>query len=267
MAPILFETNSSVAEMVLNRPQARNALSPEMLCRMADAVLQFSQDPSLRVLLLRAEGPVFCAGGDLALSIPLLTGARPAQDAWDERVLHDPLVMAASSLRGFELDKPVVCAIEGPCYAAGFEIMLGTDLRIASERASFCLPEVQRGVLPFAGSMARLPRQVPWTLAMQLLLTGEPMDAPQALRAGLVNEVTLAGQATQRARALAQRIADNAPIAVQQVKRTALLASGLPLAQGFALEDAARDTVLATDDAREGPRAFMEKRAPVYKGR
>jgi enoyl-CoA hydratase len=198
MPPVLFETNSSVAELVLNRPQARNALSPEMLCRMADAILAFSKDASLRVLLLRAEGPVFCAGGDLALSIPLLTGARPAQDAWDERVLHDPVVMAASSLRGFELDKPVVCAIEGPCYAAGFEIMLGTDIRIASERATFCLPEAQRGVLPFAGSMARLPRQIPWTLSMQLLLTGEPMNAQQALHAGLVGEVTPAGQAQTR---------------------------------------------------------------------
>jgi enoyl-CoA hydratase len=257
--PLLYERHGAIAQMTLNRPAARNALSPEMLCRMADAVIDFAADDALRVLVLTAAGPqAFCAGGDLALTIPLMTGDRAPSDDWDHRVLNDPLVMPASSLRGYPVRKPVIAAINGACFAAGFEIMLGTDIRVAAEHASFCLPEVKRAIVPFAGSMVRLPRQVPYALAMELMLTGDPITAQQALAMGLVNHVVPAEQTLPRAMAIAQRIAQNGPLAVQRLKQTVEAASGLPLEQGFALEDETKRIVMDSDDAREGPRAFME---------
>ncbi len=266
--PLIYTREGAIARVHLNRPQARNALTPEMLCRLADAVVDFSRDDSLRVLVLSAEGEqAFCAGGDLGRTLPLMTGDRAAEDEWDQRVLHDPVVMPASSLRDYPLHKPVIAAINGACFAAGFEIMLGTDIRIAAEHATFCLPEVKRALVPFAGSMARLPRQVPYAVAMELMLTGDPVDARQALAMGLVNHVLPAGEVLPRALQIAARIAENGPLAVQRLKQTVMESSGLPLEQAFALENETKRVVLGSEDAREGPRAFMEKRAPRYTGR
>lgn len=266
-SPVHYVKDGPVAELVLNRPQARNALSPEMICRMADAVVDFSADDSLRVLILRAEGDkAFCAGGDLALSIPLLSGDREPVDEWDRRVLNDPVVMQASSLRDYPLHKPVICVVQGACFAAGFEIMLGTDIRIAASQATFCLPEVKRGILPFAGSMARLPRQIPYCRAMEILMTGEPFTAEEALVMGLVNRVVPQDQALAEARRLARLISANGPLALKELKKTVIEATGRNLRDGYQLEDAARRTVMASEDAKEGPRAFMEKREARFSG-
>lgn len=267
-APIRVETQGGIRLITLDAPQRRNALTPEMLCRLADAFLAFAADPDLRVAVITGAGEqAFCAGGDLGRTLPLMTGDRAAEDEWDRRLLDDPRVLAASGLRDHPIDKPIVAAINGSCLAAGFELLLGTDIRIAAEHAQFALPEVQRAVLPFAGSMARLPRQIPHAAAMQLLLTGEPIGAAEAWRIGLINEVVARGEALPRALAIARRIERNGPLAVQAVKRTAIAASGLPLSDAYALEDAAKREVLATADAREGPRAFIEKREPRYEGR
>jgi enoyl-CoA hydratase len=146
-------------------------------------------------------------------------------------------------------------------------MVLGTDIRVAAAHASFGLPEVQRALIPFAGSTVRLPRQIPYALAMELLLTGRPMNASAALRCGLVNHVVPAGQVMDKAREIASQIAANGPMAVRAVKQTVMEASGLPLEVGYRLEDRAKREVFASGDAREGPRSFMEKRAPVYAGR
>ena len=266
--PLIYAKHGAIAEVVLNRPAARNALTPEMLCLLADAVADFAADDALRVMLLRADGEqAFCAGGDLGLTLPLMSGARGPADAWDRRVLEDPVVMAASSLRDYPLHKPVIVAIQGACYAAGFELLLGTDIRIVAEQATFCLPEVKRGVIPFAGSMVRLPRQIPYCRAMELMLTGDPFTAAEALQMGLVNQVLPAAEVLPRAWQLAEKIAANGPLAVQRVKQTVIEASGRPLAEGFRLEDESKRVVLASADAQEGPRAFMEKRAPRFSGR
>jgi enoyl-CoA hydratase len=266
--PLLSHTAGGVLTLTLNRPAARNALSPELLCRLADALQDFAANDSLRVAVLTGAGELaFCAGGDLGLTLPLLTGARPPADAWDARVLNDPLVMAASGLRDWPLAKPVVAAVNGVCLAAGAELLLGTDIRITAEHASFGWPEVRRAVLPFAGSMARLPRQVGHAAAMQLLLTGQPISAAEALRIGLVNEVLPAAEVLPRAQALARQIASNGPLAVQAVKRTVLACSGQLLDAAFHIEDVAWAAVAASADAQEGPRAFIEKRAPVWRGR
>lgn len=266
--PILFEARGPVALITLNAPASRNALTPEMLCRLCDAVKAIQADEALRVAVITGAGDkAFCAGGDLARTLPLFTGGRAPQDAWDRRLLSDPEVLAASGLRGFALHKPVVAAVNGPCMAAGFELLLGTDVRVAAEHATFALPEVKRALIPFAGSMARLPRQVPHCVAMELLLTGEALGAQDALRIGLVNRVVPAAEVLPRALALAETIAANGPLAVQAVKRTVIASSGRSLDEAYRLEDEAWAAVQATEDAREGPRAFMEKRAPRYQGR
>ncbi|HZH08460.1 MAG TPA: enoyl-CoA hydratase/isomerase family protein, partial [Lautropia sp.] len=157
--PLLYRKNGAVAVFTLNRPAARNALSPELVCRLADAIADFLQDETLRVGIITGAGKkAFCAGGDLGTMLPLLTGDRAPMDEWDRRVLDDPVVMAASSLRDYPIDKPLIAAVNGACLAGGMEMMLGTDIRVAAEHAVFGLPEVRRGVIPFAGSLVRLPR-------------------------------------------------------------------------------------------------------------
>ena len=156
---------------------------------------------------------------------------------------------------------PLIAAINGVCLAAGTELLLATDIRVAAEHAVFGLPEVTRGLLPFAGSMARLPRQLAWCQAMELLLTGESIDAGEAHRIGLINHVVPAAEVLAKAEALARRIAANGPLAVQAAKRTAIESNGLSLADAYQIEDEAWRTVRASDDAREGPRAFVERPA------
>jgi enoyl-CoA hydratase len=266
--PVFLENIGPVLRITLNAPKRRNALTPEMLCLLADAFISFAQDTSLRVAVITGAGAqAFCAGGDLARTLPLLTGDRLPEDDWDRRLLADPQVLAASGLRDFPLDKPVVAAINGHCMAAGFELMLGTDVRIASNAARFGLPEVQRALLPFAGSMARLSRQIPHAIAMSLLLTGDSIDAAEAFRIGLVNEIHPQDQVISRAMAVAEKIARNGPLAVRAIKRTVVASSGLPLEQAYIHENAAWHEVRASADAREGPRAFVEKRPPRHEGR
>lgn len=264
---ILYEKDGPIATITINRPSARNALTPEMLCRLADSFIDFRDDGQLRVVIVTGAGELaFCAGGDLGSTLPLLTGAREAIDAWDRRVLDEPQVIAASSLRDFPLHKPVIAAVNGVCLAAGFELLLGADIRIAAEHCSFGLPEVQRALIPFAGSLTRLPRQIAQAHAMEILLTGRPINAQRAMQIGLINYVLPAAKVMPKALEIAQQIAGNGPLAVQQAKQTVFAASGQPLDVGFEREDESKRVVLASADAREGPRAFMEKRHPHFIG-
>ncbi len=265
---IEVEKSEGIVTFTLCAPASHNALTPRMLCELADAVADFAGDDSLRAAIITGQGSqAFCAGGDLARTLPLMSGDRAPQDEWDRRLLGDPAVMAASGLRDFPLDKPVIAAINGFCMAGGFEIMLGTDIRVSAEHAVFALPEVKRALIPFSGSLARLPRQIGYCNAMELLLTGEPVSAAEALRLGLINRVVPADRLMETACAYARRIAANGPFAVRAVKRAVTACSGLPLEEAFVVENREKALVMASADAREGPRAFMEKRAPDYQGR
>ena len=177
----------AVLLLTLNRPAARNAITPEMICRLADAFEAAATDQHVRAIVLTGAGDrAFCSGGDLRTTLPLLTGARPPSDEWDRRVLDDPAVLARSALRECGFAKPVIAAVNGACLAGGMETMLATDIRIAADHAVFGLPEVAHGLIPFAGAAVRLPQQMPYAAAMQMMLTGESIDAASALppRAG-----------------------------------------------------------------------------------
>lgn len=264
---LLIDKHAGVALLTLNRPDARNAISPEMACLLADALTDAATDDQVRVVVLTGAGEkAFCSGGDLALTLPLMTGARQAEDGWDRRLLDDPAVMARSAMREFAFDKPVIGAINGACLAGGMEIVLATDLRIAADHAHFGLPEVKRALIPFAGSVVRLPRQIPYCHAMELLLLGDMVCAGDALRMGLINQVLPGRQVLPRAMEIAARLAANGPVALREIKRTVRASSGVTLEEGFRLEDASKRVIMSTQDAREGPRAFMEKRAARFTG-
>ena len=265
---LLYEKREGIAYLTFNRPAVRNAMSPEVMCRLADAWQDYAAHDSLRVAIITGAGNrAFSAGADLGTFIPLLTGARKPEDEWDRRVLQDSQMSDAAILRGFPLYKPIIAAINGFCLGAGTELIQATDLRIAAEHATFGLTEVMRGFMPAGGSTVRLPRQIPFCKAMEILLVGEPMSAQEAYRIGLVNEVVPADQVMPKAEALARKIAANGPVAVRKIKETVLRALSISLAEGFAIENANARMVLATEDAKEGPRAFMEKRQPRYVGR
>jgi enoyl-CoA hydratase len=265
---LLYEKSDGIATLTLNRPERRNAISPEMVVRLADAWTDVRDDPEIRVAYLTGTGDkAFCSGADLGRLIPLFTGAREADDEWDERLLADRGQMSVALLRGFELYKPVVVAIKGHALAGGTEILLGTDFRIASEDATFGLTEVRRGLIPAGGSLARLARQIPYTAAMRIILGGEPISASDAYRYGLVTELVPAGEVGDRAMAVATEVARGGPIALAKAKEAVVRSSGVPLDEAYRIENECAREVMATEDAREGPLAFMEKREPRFRGR
>ena len=266
-APILFIRADGIAEVVLNRPEKRNALNPEMIVRLARAWEEIANDPTIRVVLLRAVGDkTFCAGADLGRLTPLLTRARGAEDEWDEAMLADPRILNRAMLRGTEFFIPVVAAMRGGIVAGGMELALACDLRVVAEDSTLGLLEVQRGLIPAAGGVARISRQVATAMAAEILLIGDTISAADALRMGLVNRVVAADQVDATARALAERMARNSPLAMRKAKQAMIESSGRSLADAFAIEDSCIKVLLRSNDAREGSKAFMEKRTPSFTG-
>ncbi len=199
--------------------------------------------------------------------MPALTCAREPEDEWNHRFLENRRLMNIGLLRGFELYKPIISAVNGFCLAGGTELIEATNIRIAATHATFGLTEVKRAIVPGGGSMARLPRQISFCNAMEVLLVGDSIEAQDAYRMGLVNRVVPAESLMETAEAIAHKIAENGPLAVQKIKETVLKGLGRPLEEAFALEDEAVRAIIRTEDAREGPLAFTEKRKPRYLGR
>jgi len=265
---LLYEKRDGVAYLTFNRPQVRNAVSPEALCRLADAWQDYAADDSLRVAIITGAGDrAFTAGADLGTLIPLLTGARQPQDEWDRRVVQDRQLRERVMLREVPLYKPIIAAINGVCVGLGTELIQATDLRIAAEHATFAVNEVVRGFMPGGGSAVRLARQIPLCKAMEIVLVGAPMSAQEAYRIGFVNDVVPADQVRSKVEALARQIAANGPVAVRKTKETVLRSLSVSFEEGFCIERENADYTMRTEDAKEGPRAFMEKRPPRYIGR
>src|SRR6185503_4619962 len=252
----------------MNRPAVRNALNAEMLCRLADAWQDVSDDPAVRVVILTGAGEdAFCAGADLDRLVRMMQGLRPPETDFDRRIIEDYTIIYKGLLRSFDVMKPVIAAVRGFCVAGGTEILQTTDIRVAAEDARFAIAEVKWSLFPMGGSTVRLPRQIPYCKAMEVLLTGEQFSAADALRYGLVNKIVPASQVMREARRYAEIICGNGPLAVQAVKRSVLAGLGRPTAEALEKEMEIGIPASMSEDAREGTKAFKEKRKPVFRGR
>lgn len=250
---VVVTQDQEVLIVRLNRPAARNAISPALARGVSAAMDRLDGDPTLRVGVLVGTGVGFCAGMDL------------------KALLRNETSFTERGFGGITLKpptKPMVAAIEGFALAGGLELAMSCDLIVAARGARLGIPEVKRGLVAAGGGLMRLARRIPYHVAMQLAITGDPLSAERAYDIGLVNELCEPGQAFERAMALARLVASNAPLAVQASKAIVRDALDLDEAAGWELQDrVGLSVVYETEDAREGPRAFAEKRPPVWTGR
>src|SRR4029077_11569785 len=265
---LLYEKKDGVAVLTMNRPEVRNALNAEMLCRLADAWQYVNDDPAVRVAILTGAGEdAFCAGADLDRLVRMMQGLGAAESELHQRLIEDFTIIYKGLLRNFEVTKPIVAAVKGFCVAGGTEILQTTDIRVAAEDARFAIAEVKWSLFPMGGSTARLPRQIPFCNAMEILLMGEQFSAADALRIELINRVVPAARVMSEARRYAEVICGNGPLAVQAVKRSVLAGLGRPTAEALDKEAEIGIPVAGSEDAKEGTKAFKEKRKPVFHGR
>lgn len=253
-----FVLEQHVATITINRPERMNAMDAEHYAELSSAWTRVRDDPDIRVAIVTGAGDKsFTAGADLKSFV----GAPPS--------LAELLSTQKNQLlnRGLEVWKPIVAAVNGYCLGGGMTLLLATDLRIASEHATFSLPEVKRGVFPANGGTQRIAQQLPHAVAMEMLLLGEAFDAATALRWGLVNRVVPGGEVMTTATGLAQRLARNAPLAVQAAKELAVRSRDADLATGLRLEQLMLRVLQDSEDVREGTAAFREKRIPAFTGR
>lgn len=259
-AHALVERRGHVLIVTMNRPHARNALSAQMMAIMREAWDTVDSDPEIRVAVLTGAGGAFCAGADLKA----MSGEHPGDGF--KRGNGTDLTRIDSLLKGRRLSKPLIAAVEGPAIAGGTEILQATDVRVAGESARFGVSEARWGLFPLGGSAVRLPRQIPYTVAADILLTGRHLTAAEAREVGLIGHVVPDGEALAKALELAELIAANGPLAVQAILRTIRETEGMPENEAFAVETRLGVRVFMSQDAKEGPRAFAEKRKPTFKG-
>jgi enoyl-CoA hydratase/carnithine racemase len=251
---VLYEVRDGIAWITLNRPEALNALNLAVRDGLEQAWTDFAANTAAGVAVLSgAGGRAFSAGADLKERT--VSDQGPSDLRW------------AHGARGRTLRKPTIAAIDGYCLGGGFELALSCDIRIATPAATFGLPEIRRGFFPGGGGPMRLARMIPLTNAMEMLLTGDPIDAQTALRLGIISRIVPSDELLPAAGELAGRITRNAPLAVEAVKELALRALDMPWEPVSRFSELYRALIGTTDDAKEGPRAFVEKREPVYRGR
>ena len=254
---VLQERRGAVTVLTVNRPEKRNALNGEVRCAFLGALAAAAREPDVRVVVLTGAGPKsFVAGADIAE----LAGRSMDQQ---RRVMAGPSIYESL----WRLTKPAIAAINGYCFGGGLEIALACDMRIASSAARFGQPEISLGLIPGGGATQRLPRLIGSGAAARMIMSGEAIDATEALRLGLVDEVVAPDELLSRVLALADRIAAHSPVALAAAKEAMRTSWSSPMESGLRAEAALFQLCFASADAREGLRAFVEKRAPVFEGK
>ncbi|HEY7294550.1 MAG TPA: enoyl-CoA hydratase-related protein [Dehalococcoidia bacterium] len=253
-----FEIRDRVAYLTLNRPEAMNAMDPELYKALSDAWIEVRDNPEIWCAVITGAGDrAFTAGADLKKTIPRQPEMWEFWQTQADQILN----------RGLEVWKPVIAAVNGYCLAGGMTLLFATDIRIAAEHATFGISEVKRGILPGNGGTQRALRQLPYPIAMELLLIGDQLTAQQALQYGLVNRVVSKEELMPTAEAYARKIVANAPLAVRAIKELAVRSQYMHLSDGLRLEASIQQVLRQTEDAKEGPRAFAEKRPAQWTGR
>jgi enoyl-CoA hydratase/carnithine racemase len=266
MPDALVSRDGHVLTITMNRPARMNALSGAMLVRMYDAFVAASASDDVRCIILTGAGGNFCSGADLR-AMAGDVGSEDREIDVEARLAADPELHWKALLRTYRPTKPIVAAVEGVAIAGGMELLQATEMRVAGESARFGVSEVRWSLYPMGGSAVRLRRQIPYAHAAEILLTGKHLGAREALAIGLVGHVVPDGQALGRAREIAQVICENGPLAVEAVLRTLHETDGMTEAEALAHEFGYGWATFQTEDAREGPRAFKEKRKPVFRRR
>jgi enoyl-CoA hydratase/carnithine racemase len=252
-----YKKEGRIAIFTINRPEAMNALNVETMAELRDAMTEFRDDDELWVGIVTGAGEkAFCGGADIKNTLPFM-----------KEHGRDPWAMPDSIMRGLEMWKPLVAAINGMALGGGLELALACDIRIVAENARLGTPEVTLGLIPGWGGTQRLPRVIPWCEAAELLLMGKLIDAQEAYRIGLVNKVVPQAEVLATAKEWAQAICKAAPLAVRAAKEAMLRGSAMTIEEGLRLENALVASVMATEDFTEGTTAFVEKRKPNYKAK
>lgn len=256
---VLYEVDDHLATVTINRPDKMNAMDPDVYQALSEAWIEIRDDPDVWAAVVTGAGErAFSSGADLNSTIS------PGEQSWDSfwRTQEEPILN-----RGLEVWKPVVAAVNGYCLGGGMTLLFATDVRIAGAEATFGLTEVKRGILPANGGTQRAIRQLPYPIAMDLLLSGDPIDAEEAARWGLVNEVVESEDVVDRAISYARNLVDNAPLAMQAIKELAVRGQDLSLDAGLRMEQSFVRNLFETEDAKEGVAAFREDREPEWEGK
>jgi enoyl-CoA hydratase/carnithine racemase len=255
---VIYEVKDRVAYITINRPDAMNAMDADVYAELSKAWIDVRDNPDVWVAIITGAGEkAFTAGADLK---SMITRTPEKAEFW---LTQKDMILN----RGLEVWKPVIAAVNGYCLAGGMTLLFATDVRIAAEHAVFEISEVKRGILPGNGGTQRALRQLPYAIAMEMLLLGRRLTAQEALAYGLVNTVVAAKDLMPTAEQYGRRLCENGPLALRAVKELAIRSQSVPLEHGLRLEQAFQEFLRTTEDAKEGPRAFAGKRKPAYKAR
>jgi enoyl-CoA hydratase len=258
-----------IVTITINRPEARNSMDMEHFYQLRCAWDRFGEDDDAYVAIVTGVGKDFCVGADLKTYIPQITELHSKMQAGETAEIGgyrlDDGVKAV--LRGVKLYKPIIAAVNGTCVAGGMEMLGGTDIRVASDTATFAVMEPKRGLFAGGGTTVRLPRQIPYPAAMEFLLCADQIPAQRALEMGVLNEVCRPADLIERALEYAHRITANGPFAVRKTKESVLRGLATDMKEAYRIESELSNEVFSSEDAKEGPKAFADKRAPVWKNR
>lgn len=256
---LIYEVKDKIAYITINRPEVMNAMDPEVYSLLSEAWIDVRDNPDIWVAVITGAGErSFTAGMDLKAS---------ASSGPPEKASFFMTQKGMILNRGLEVWKPIIAAVNGYCLAGGMTLLFATDIRIAAEHAVFEISEVKRGILPGNGGTQRALKQLPYAIAMEMLLMGRRLTAQEALSYGLINKVVPIKDLLATADEYAQKLCEHGPLALRATKELAVRSQSLPLEEGIRLESSFQSFLGGTEDAREGPRAFAEKRKPEYKGR